>query len=684
MKLKNTLVLWLCLGAGTLCAQNQLYVSPAGSSSNTGLSPASPLKSLDEARLAVRKLNSSEGVTVHFAPGVYPLQEAVVFTPEDSGTPEAPVVYRASGEVVFSGGERITGWKRHKGDIWVASLPEVAAGTWNFRQLYVAGEMAVRARTPNTGVFHVKSQPGWDSTVHYQTPSSVFEYFEGDVDPRWKEPEQGEVLLYHYWNDAHLPIAAVDAKAHTLRFQYPSNMVFRDGFEGNMARYIIENVYEALDQPGEWVLNTRTGQLFYMPRPGEDMASVEVIAPRYGEFIRVSGETTEGRYVENLRFEGLSFRYSNFVLPFGDNNDFQGANTVKACIELSGMRDCAFTNCSFTGLGTYVFDLFDGCQGNRFTHNVIEQVSAGGFRIKGVLPGGDPALRTGGNTFSDNTIAYYGRHYASAVAILMMNSDDNDITHNLIHHGNYTGISVGWSWSYMRSATRNNRIEKNYIHHIGTGGLLSDMGGIYTLGLSPGTTVRGNLMHDVDANQYGGWGIYMDEGSTSILVENNIVYRTKFGMFNIHYAKDLVVRNNIFALGKLEQISRERIDPHVSAYFEGNIVYWTEGKLLGKDWSDRPHKLYVSHFTGWVDSAKTMVCDWNLYFNPTMPVGKVDFNGHNWEQWHAMGRDEHSVYADPMFVDPERYDFRLKPGSPALKLGFRPIDMSDVGPRRLE
>ena len=198
-------------------------------------------------------------------------------------------------------------------------------------------------------------------------------------------------------------------------------------------------------------------------------------------------------------------------------------------MNLSGARNCSFDRCSLRNLGTFGFELFDGCTFNRFTCNTLEQIAAGGFRLRGVEPGGNPALRTGNNTISDNTIGYYGLTYPSAVGVLVMHSDCNTVAHNLIHHGDYTGISVGWSWSYLRSAARGNRIEQNHIHDIGYNNLLSDMGGIYTLGLSPGTVISNNLVHDVNANRYGGWGIYTDEGSTSILIENNIVYHTKFG-----------------------------------------------------------------------------------------------------------------------------------------------------------
>jgi hypothetical protein len=242
-------------------------------------------------------------------------------------------------------------------------------------------------------------------------------------------------------------------------------------------------------------------------------------------------------------------------------------------------------------------------------------------------------------------------------------------------------VSVGWVWGYQRSVSQNNRIEFNHIHQIG--GVLSDMGGIYTLGVSPGTLLRNNHIHDVDANHYGGWGIYHDEGSTHLLVENNVVHHTKFAPFNIHFAKEVTVRNNIFALGKLEQASRGRNEPHKSVFFENNIVYWREGELFSKNWKDVP---YAFHFhpkdkKGTATATDTFDCDWNLYFNPGRKLEEVTFNGATWAEWQKRGKDPHSRYADPMFVAPEQGDFTLKPESPALTMGFQPVDLSRVGPR---
>jgi hypothetical protein len=229
--------------------------------------------------------------------------------------------------------------------------------------------------------------------------------------------------------------------------------------------------------------------------------------------------------------------------------------------------------------------------------------------------------------------------------------------------------------------SRDNLIEANHIHHIG--GILSDMGGIYTLGVSPGTVIRGNLIHHVDANHYGGWGIYHDEGSTGILDENNVVYATKFAGFNIHYAKEITVRNNVFALAKLEQVSRGRAEPHKSVFFENNIVYWKEGELYKVNWRDEP---YLFHFnpkdkSGTRMTTNTFEANWNVYFNPAKKLEEVKFAGESWDTWRKRGKDRNSSYVDPLFVDPDGGDFRLRPGSPATESGFQPIDVSRVGPR---
>jgi hypothetical protein len=357
---------------------------------------------------------------------------------------------------------------------------------------------------------------------------------------------------------------------------------------------------------------------------------------------------------------------------------------VPAAITMSGAQHCSFDNCRIQNIGTFAFKINPGSRYNRISSCELSYLAAGGIRVNGGTDTSHPLLRTGYNQITDNLLHHYGEVFPSAVGLLLMHTHHNEILHNEIHHGWYTGISVGWVWGYKHSISTHNMIAYNHIHHIGGDGLLSDMGGIYTLGVSPGTVLRNNLIHDVNANHYGGWGIYNDEGTTHLLIENNIVYNTKFAPYNIHFCKEVTVRNNIFALGKLEQISRSRMEPHTSVYFENNIVYWKEGELFSQNWKDKPYTFHTSAIGPTQELNSTFEVNYNLYYNPSLPADSVKYNGLTFAEWHAKGKDTHSQYGDPLFVDANKYDFRLKPDSPAFRLGFQPIDMSRVGVRKKE
>jgi hypothetical protein len=236
-------------------------------------------------------------------------------------------------------------------------------------------------------------------------------------------------------------------------------------------------------------------------------------------------------------------------------------------------------------------------------------------------------------------------------------------SHNHIHDLYYTAISVGWTWGYAPNQCAGNIVEFNHLHHIGKD-MLSDRGAIYTLGVQPGTAIRNNLIHDARSFSYGGWGIYPDEGSSNMTIENNIVYRTKSAGFHQHYGQENLAPNNIFAFGEEFQLMRTRAEDHVPFTFEGNIVYFDSGGLPGSNWTgDQFHM------------------NRNAYWDAR--GGPVPFSGSALAEWRQRGQDADSLVADPPFVNAANYDFTLLPESSAWKLGWKKIDLSAVGPRQV-
>ncbi len=689
--MKRIIFLWALIALFQLAKAQQItiYVAPEGNDFNSGKTADAPLATVQKAlsNWAAMKATGTgfSETNILLKGGTYQLTEPIRITPDNGGSASSKLFIRSADnqKAVFNGARKISGWKKYKKNIWVAVVPEVKNGTWNFSQLYVNGAQKTIARFPNDGFFSVSGFPDGGEEVVFNTGAKRFEFKKGNISPQWKNLEDVRVIIYHFWTDTHMVIDTVDAKKSIVTFKYKSSKRFTDDFTIDGARYIVENVLEGLDSAGEWYLDRRKGLLYYMPLPGENIETAEVLAPFTKEFIRFEGASNMN-LVENVTLENIAFKYSNFVLPENDANDNQASATIPGSVTAIAAQNISLKNCAFTNLGSFAVDIQKACSNISVEGNKLEHLAAGAFKINGGTEIDPLVDRTRNITISDNEILHYGEKYPSAVGILLMNAEGCYIGHNHIFDGWYTGISVGWVWGYQQSISRDNIIEYNHIHNIGQG-LLSDMGGIYTLGVSPGTIIRNNLIHDVESNRYGGWGIYNDEGSTHILIENNIVYNTKYAAYNIHYAKELTVRNNIFALGRLEVLNRGRLEPHNTVYFENNIVYWNSvSDPFTGNWDDQP---YVFHDNPNIATQPTLNAtfrsDYNLFFNPMKPADSIRYNGLTLDDWQQKGKDTHSLYADPMFVNPNQYNFSLKPESPAFKLGFRNINMEKVGPRNI-
>ncbi len=672
---------WVVLWIASAFA-GEVYVAPSGSDANPGTKDR-PVASVARARDLVRAANAKARMpmTVFLRGGTYRLAEPVVFTPEDSGTESCPVVYTAfPGEKpVLSGGKAITGWKRGPGETWTAEIQEVKEGKWYFRQLHVGGQRRPRARLPREGNYKVAAPA--------DPPRRAFKFSPGQIDPKWRNLSDVEVVVLQFWSEARQRIDAIDQATSTVRF---TGDCFRPA-NWSLGWYA-ENVFEGLARPGQWYLDRQTGTLHYWPLPGEDPNKLEVIAPVATQWLRLEGDYKTGKLVEHVTFRGLAFRHSAWglgkrlgysypqasieLMPqkplwVGWQTD-EGPSTeqsqmpVPAAISARGARRLRFEDNEIAHTGAWgIYLAQGGCKDNAVVGNRFSDLGAGAIRIGGPDTTFDDAEETGRTTVTDNRIHDCAQVYFGAPAVYVGQSSGNRVAHNEISGGCEWAVSVGWNWGYMPpNNARDNLVEYNHCHHVGTS-VLGTHGVLYFLGVQPGTAARYNLIHDVTG---GGSGIVLDNSSVGIVVEYNVVHNVAVSslLFNFNDLGN-VIQNNVLAFAGDALVNRSgdagKLDQ--TGVFYRNVFCFDGGrsKLFRPD--------------AWANYDILM--DYNLYHDTS---GKPPrFLGMSFEEWKKKGLDANSIVADPMFADPGKGDFSLKPESPVFKLGFRKIDLSKVGPR---
>ncbi len=601
-----------------------------------------PLATLGAALRKARAARPTEDVTIFLHGGVYRLAEPIVFTSEDSGASAAkPFTLAALGKEkpVLSGGVRLSNWKQVVGQpgLWQADALAQLGDNWQFRSLFINGRRATRARTPNESALF-RMDGGRFNDKPFQ-----FKFRAGDIKPSWAEAGDVEVIAFEKWTDIRQFIRDVSKESNVVTLSGSSSEHTRE----SGARYFIENAPDALDVPGEWRLDRNSGVVTAMFKAGENPNSMEIIVPRLQELVQFKGDIAGKKAVRHVVLRGLTFADTDWSISAEGYRDTQAAVAVRGEVFGDGMTDCVIEDCTFTRLAGYGIDLGRACQRNRIVGNEMFDLGAGGVRVGETTARDGEFDATHSNVITDNHLHHLGVLYPPAVGVFIIQSATNRVAHNHIHDVFYTAVSVGWTWGYRDSPCHANVIEFNHLHNVGQG-LLSDMGAVYTLGPQPGTVVRNNLIHDVTSFTYGGWGLYTDEGSTGIVLENNIVYRCKSAGFHQHYGKENVLRNNIFAFNVENQLMRSREEAHTSFFFTNNIVLFNSGNLLGSAWkNDR------------------FVIDGNLYWDTRWP-----------------GNAPKPKFSDATLA--AKGDFRLQPDSPAARMGFKPLDLSSAGVRPAE
>jgi hypothetical protein len=674
---------WLiCLLLACTCNRataEDFFVAPDGNDASPG-TVEQPFASVARAQKAVRELKAAQGdrgrpVVVSIRGGRYELSEPIVFGPADSGSAQSPVIYQARGDEcpVFSGGRSITGWRVTEPGVWKATLPDVKSGKWSFSQLFVNDQRRFRPRLPKKGYYRVAealkpSAP--DAKGHDR-----FGYEGDNVDPGWASRDDVELLMFHIWSASRMRIKSVDAERRIVDFRIPTRSMSWWASFPKGHRWLVVNVKEALSEPGEWYLDRSAGELTYLAKPGETPGECVVVAPRLEQLVVFRGDVGKQQWVQHIQLKGLTFAHAGWALGPDGYTMPQAEIGIGEALTAFGGRNLLIERCCLRHLGRWAMGFGPGCRDNRVRGCELWDVGAGGIKVGYAgsgdwtaprnVPKTDETLASH-HTIEDCTIAHLGRLHPAAIGVWIGDCPHNRFVHNDVYDLYYSSVSVGWVWGYGKSRAHHNEIAFNHMHTIGQG-ILSDMGGVYSLGIQPGTTVHDNHIHHVHSFGYGGWGLYTDEGSTDIKLYNNLVHHTKDGGFDQHYGKNNEIFNNIFAFGIECMIRRNaRRDRHTSFDYHNNVVLYDRGFILGGGWAlhgDDSYRL-----------------DSNLYWHAE--GGPVKFRKDmDFEAWRGKhGQDAHSVVADPRFVDARAGDFRLQADSPAItKTGFKPFDYSRAG-----
>lgn len=568
---------------GAIVHGADFYVSPDGSDDYSGTSAecpdgqdvgksatsAGPFATIARAQQAVRELKAKDpdraaAIVVQIAGGHYQLGEPLVFGPRDGGNEELTVKYQAAPgqQPLFSGGVRITGWKTDQDGTWHVQLDKVSEGRPDFNELFVNNRRATRARFPNSGYLRVE-RVGPDKRTS-------FTYAEGDLPAGFRAKEgEAELVFLHDWSISRVRIQAIDPATRTLTTAHtvgPHAKHYRmDHYEAH-PRYFLENHASFLDVPGEWYLDDETRLLTYKPLEGESIENVVVIAPKLTKLMTIAGEP--GRPVRNLQFEGLAFahcafepgeRYAAGQAAFHEEEDAQGDLRVPtpAAVTLDHARQCQLRHCRVAhvgGTGVWIRQSARDCQ---LTACHVADVAGNGVMIgeersrkvdsKSWIQAA-PEQATTHCSLTHSLVEQVGQRYFGAVGVWIGMANHITAACNEVRNTPYTGISVGWMWNPTPTPCHHNTIEKNHIHHVMQ--KLSDGGGIYTLGRQPGTKLVGNVIHDVprNAGRAGSNGMFLDQGTTDLLITDNIIYNVDRAPLRFHQATTNLSRSNVLVV----------------------------------------------------------------------------------------------------------------------------------------
>ena len=573
--MKKLFVTAICILCSHWLLAGEIWISPKGSDFNDGTCQ-SPKATLTSALRQAREWRRTEdnriqgGITIYMEGGTYAFHEPVFIRPEDSGTKESPTIIRSVGDekVILSGGICINGWKK-QGKVWVADVPVFNGRPLDFRQLWVNGKKAVRARdVEDFEKMNRICSVDEKNEILYVPAVSIRRLIDNKGNLKAK---YAEMVLHQMWCVANLRIRSVEVQGDSaaIRFHQPESRIqFEHPWprpmvttDGHNSAFYLTNARELQDVPGEWYHDIDARKVYYYPREGEKMQEAEVIVPAVETLVRVEGILD--RPVCHIRFEKITFSYTTWMRPSEKGHvplqagmyltdgyridpkmqrnylnhplDNQGwLGRPAAAVRVVAARQIDFERCRFEHLGSTGLDYEEAVQGGVVRGCLFRDIAGNGLLVGSFSPAAhethlpyDPADRREVCTQQHINNCYFteiGNEDWGCLAIAAGYVGDVNIEHNEISEVPYSGISLGWGWTQTVNCMRNNRVHANLIHHYAKH--MYDVAGIYTLGSQPKSYVTENCVHSIykpgyvhDPNHW--FYLYTDEGSSFITVRDN-------------------------------------------------------------------------------------------------------------------------------------------------------------------
>ena len=573
--MKKLFLTAICILCSHWLLAGEIWISPKGSDFNDG-TRQSPKATLTSALRQAREWRRTEdnriqgGITIYMEGGTYAFHEPVFIRPEDSGTKESPTIIRSVGDekVILSGGISINGWKK-QGKVWVADVPVFNGRPLDFRQLWVNGKKAVRARdVEDFEKMNRICSVDEKNEILYVPVVSIRRLIDNKGNLKAK---YAEMVLHQMWCVANLRIRSVEVQGDSaaIRFHQPESRIqFEHPWprpmvttDGHNSAFYLTNARELQDVPGEWYHDIDARKVYYYPREGEKMQEAEVIVPAVETLVRVEG--TLDRPVCHIRFEKITFSYTTWMRPSEKGHvplqagmyltdgyridpkmqrnylnhplDNQGwLGRPAAAVRVVAAKQIDFERCRFEHLGSTGLDYEEAVQGGVVRGCLFHDIAGNGLLVGSFSPAAhethlpyDPADRREVCTQQQINNCYFteiGNEDWGCLAIAAGYVGDVNIEHNEISEVPYSGISLGWGWTQTVNCMRNNRVHANLIHHYAKH--MYDVAGIYTLGSQPKSYVTENCVHSIykpgyvhDPNHW--FYLYTDEGSSFITVRDN-------------------------------------------------------------------------------------------------------------------------------------------------------------------